>query len=90
MNTFPTPIDKWAIAEVKLSLGKGRKKSDLIMPDYKIHTALSKEILQNKLDVSKFFELIPIIKNLCLSNRYVNNFDSFRYFLGPYLFISTV
>ena len=63
LNTFPTPIDKWAIAEVKLSLGKGRKKSDLIMPDYKIHTALSKEILQNKLDVSKFFEpfiVIPI------------------------------
>jgi len=54
LNTFPTPIDKWAIAEVKQALGKSRKKSDLILQEHKIHVTLSKEILQNKLDVALY------------------------------------
>lgn len=52
-KTFPTPIDKWALTEAQTAVGKGRKKSDLVLPVDKIHLILSKEFQQNKQEVDK-------------------------------------
>ena len=53
-KTFPNPIDAWALSEAQTAVGKGRKKSDLVLPVDKIHLILSKEVLQNKLEVSLY------------------------------------
>ena len=49
-KTFPTPIDRWALSEAQTAVGKGRKKSDLVLPVDKVHLFLTKEVLQNRLD----------------------------------------
>ena len=43
--------DTWLFCHVQTAVGKGRKKSNLVLPVDKIHSILSKDLQQNKLEV---------------------------------------
>lgn len=44
INTFPHPIDKWAIGDAQAAIEKGRKKSPVVLPADKVHPLIVKVI----------------------------------------------
>ena len=58
---FPTPIDKWALAEAQRALERGKKKSTLALPLDKVHPLL-KEVLHNhRLDDQVSLYLVAVL-----------------------------
>ncbi|RVE42950.1 hypothetical protein evm_012403 [Chilo suppressalis] len=49
-RSFPTPLDKWALADAKENTSQRRKRA--LLPVDKIHHMLQKEVLQYKVDIS--------------------------------------
>lgn len=49
-RSFPTPLDKWALADAKENTSQRRKRA--ILPCDKLHLMLQKEVLLYKVDIS--------------------------------------
>lgn len=60
-KTFPTPIDKWALAEAQQAVDRGKKKSNLVLPVDKVHPML-RDVLQNKVDDQFALYLVAVLE----------------------------
>ncbi len=60
-RTFPTPIDKWALAEAQAAVDKGKKRASLVLPVDKVHPML-REVLQNKVDEQVTLYLVAVLE----------------------------
>ena len=60
-KTFPTPIDKWALAEAQQAIDRGRKKCSLVLPVDKVHPML-KEVLHSKIDDQVTLYLVAVLE----------------------------
>ncbi len=78
-RTFPTPVDKWALAEAQRALDRGKKKSTLVLPLDKVHSIL-KEVLHNsKLDDQVSLYIVAVLDYIAADILKVSRFHLVNY-----------
>ena len=88
-RTFPTPVDKWALAEAQRALDRGKKKSTLVLPLDKVHSIL-KEVLHNsKLDDQVSLYIVAVLDYIAADILKVSRFHLINYWLVQF-FIKTI
>ena len=88
-RTFPTPVDKWALAEAQRALDRGKKKSTLVLPLDKVHSIL-KEVLHNsKLDDQVSLYIVAVLDYIAADILKVSRFQLINYCLVQF-FIKTI
>ena len=62
-DTFPNPIDDWAVgvAQDALKKSKSRRKSALVLPFDKVHSLLKEVLHSNKLDDQVSLYLVAVL-----------------------------
>ena len=60
-RTFPTPVDKWALAEAQRALERGKKKSSLVLPLDKVHNLLREVLHNSKLDDQVSLYIVAVL-----------------------------
>ena len=62
MDTFPKPIDDWALNEAHKALDKkSKKKSSLVLPFDKVHSLLKEVLHSSKLDDQVSLYLVAVL-----------------------------
>lgn len=70
-KTFPSPIDKWANTEAQAAIGKGKKKSSLLLPVDKVHPLL-REVLHNRIEETVTLYLVAVLEYISADILKVN------------------
>ncbi len=61
-KAFPSPIDKWALAEAQAAVDRGKKKAGLALPVDKVHAMLKEALPGFKVDDQVTLYLVAVLE----------------------------